>query len=81
LIRTYSPNNIRKEIIKLLDSISIDEYLLAIPSVNKTINKGFHAKDYSPEIREKFFKLIKKFDFKAEFFVARKDEKIFFMMK
>jgi hypothetical protein len=77
LIRTYYPNHIRKEILKLLNIIAKDEYLLAIPSVNKTINIGFHAKDDTPEVREKFYKIIKKLDFKAEFFVARKDEKIF----
>jgi len=77
LIRTFYPNNIRKEIAKLLKSISKDEYLQAIPSVNKTITKGFHAKDDAPEVREKFYKLIKGFNFKAEFFVARKDEKTF----
>jgi len=77
LIRTFYPNHIRKELSKLLSNIAQDEYLLAIPSVNKTITKGFHAKDDTPEVREKFYKLIKKLDFKAEFFVARKDEKIF----
>jgi hypothetical protein len=77
LIRTFYPNHIRKEISKLLNNIAQDEYLLSIPSINKTITKGFHAKDDTPEVREKFYKLIKTLDFKAEFLVARKDEKIF----
>lgn len=75
-IRTESPESIRKEISKLQLEIADDKYLLAIPSIKKTL-RGFHAKDDSPEIREKFFKLIVTLDFKAEFVVARKIEDVF----
>jgi hypothetical protein len=77
LIRTYDPGIIRKRINDLIEIISNDDYLKPIPSISKTITKGFHAKDDAPEVREKFFKLIKNLDFKAEFIVARKNEKIF----
>lgn len=75
-IKTEFQEVIRKEIIYLQNEISKDEYLMQIPSVKKSI-KYFHATDDSPEIREKFFKLIKKLPFKSEFIIARKNEKIF----
>jgi len=91
LIRTFYPNHIRKELSKLLSNIAQDEYLLAIPSVNKTITKGFHAKDDTPEVREKFYKLIKNLILKLNFSLLVKmkkssikdikGRKIFFMMK
>ena len=46
------------------------------PTFEKT-KKYFHAKDDTPEVREKVFKMIANFDLKAEFIVARKKEKIF----
>jgi hypothetical protein len=36
-----------------------------------------HAKNDTPEVREKVFKIIKKLDFKAEFIVARKRVDVF----
>ncbi|MCF7795692.1 DUF3800 domain-containing protein [Patescibacteria group bacterium] len=75
-IITKNPKIIRDEIFKLKKEIQNDKYLQNIPSMIKT-KKYFHAKDDCPEIREKFFKMILKLDFKAEFIVARKNEKIF----
>jgi len=77
LIRTENPNTMRKAILNLKDEISNDSYLKAIPSCQRTLTEGFHAKNDTPEIREKFFKLIKTLDFKAELFVARKIENLF----
>lgn len=47
-----------------------------IPSLHKTL-VAFHAKDDSPEIREKAFKTIVNLDFTAELFVGRKIQNIF----
>lgn len=75
-IMTDKPEILRKEILALREEIINDKYLSGIPSVEST-KKYFHASVDAPEIREKFFKLIIKLDFKAEIFVARKKEKIF----
>jgi hypothetical protein len=67
---------IRNELSELKKKILSDEYLSSIPSIIKT-KKHFHAKDDCPEVREKFFKLIKALDIKAQFIVARKRLDVF----
>lgn len=47
-----------------------------IQSLQKSL-KFFHAKDDSPEVRERVYKTIVSLDFKAEFIVARKIEQTF----
>jgi hypothetical protein len=76
-VMTSNPKILRQSIINLMEEISKDEYLKNIPSLKRTLAEGFHAKNDTPEIREKFFKLIKTLDFKAELFVARKIENLF----
>ena len=75
-IKTECPDKLRAAILRLRDKIKADKYLKGIPSVSKTI-EAFHAKDDVPEVREKFYKIIKDLPFKAEFVVARKSEEIF----
>ncbi len=75
-ISTENPKKLRDEVMKLKKEVENDQYLHKIPSIKKTI-KAFHAKDDCPEVREKFFKLIKKLNFRAEFVVARKLKNIF----
>ncbi|PIQ78693.1 MAG: hypothetical protein CO042_03260 [Parcubacteria group bacterium CG_4_9_14_0_2_um_filter_41_8] len=75
-IRIENPENMRKGILRLRDEIAQDKYLAGIPSIQKTL-QSFHAKDDCPEVREKMFKFVAQLDFKAEFIVARKIEKIF----
>ncbi|KKR04215.1 MAG: hypothetical protein UT32_C0033G0008 [Parcubacteria group bacterium GW2011_GWC2_39_14] len=70
-IMTDKPVHMRKEILKLRKEIMNDPYLKEVPSLKHTI-KYFHASVDTPEVREKFFKMIQNFDFKAEFIVARK---------
>lgn len=76
LIRMSDPDLMRDKISELRDEIIQDKYLEQISSIKKT-EQSFHAKDDCPEVREKFYKLIETLDFKAEFFVGRKIEKIF----
>lgn len=76
LIRTNNPEQLRKVITQLHLEIIQDKYLERIPSIQKS-NICFHAKDDCPEVREKVFKSLKELNFKAEFIVARKIEKIF----
>ncbi|MDO8658962.1 MAG: DUF3800 domain-containing protein [Candidatus Levybacteria bacterium] len=75
-IHTKNPKPIRKALQKLNREIAQDKYLQGIPSLRKTL-LAFHAKDDSPEIKEKVFKTIVKLDFTAEVFVGRKIQNIF----
>jgi hypothetical protein len=75
-ICTNTPKELRRAVMDLQKEIANDPYLVKIPSVAKTC-KSFHAKDDCPEVREKFYKMIVRLNFKAEFFVARKIEKLF----
>jgi hypothetical protein len=75
-VRTDDPGLLREAVLKLKEEIVSDLYLQGIPSLEKT-KVSFHAKDDCPEVRERFFKVIKNLDFKAEFVVARKIESLF----
>lgn len=75
-IKTSNPEPLRKAILQLHEEIKNDQYLKSIPSLKKS-SLTFHAKDDSPEVREKVYKLIVGLDFKSEFIVARKIENIF----
>lgn len=75
-IRTENPKSLRQAVAELRNEIGSDKYLERVPSLKKSL-RCFHAKDDCPEVREKFYKMILKLDFKAEFIVARKKEAIF----
>ena len=68
---------IRKELEILRKEILADPYLSSVPSVQKKTKDFFHATNDVPEIRERVYRLIKTFDFKSKFIVARKSEEIF----
>lgn len=76
LIETQEPRLLRQAILHLQQQVISDEYLQKIPSLSKTA-VAFHAKDDTPEVRYLFYKLMKQLDFKAQFIVARKIEKVF----
>lgn len=66
---------IREKIVQLQNEISNDDYFSDIPSILKKKSKGgyfFHAKDDLPEVREKFFRLIKSVNCSFEAIVGRK---------
>lgn len=75
-IETSDPTTIRQRINELKNEIVTDPFFQGFPSLKKTAI-AFHAKDDLPEIRYRFFKLISILDFKAQFIVARKIERIF----
>lgn len=75
-VKTDNPKEMRKQLAALHKEIAEDDYLKAIPSIEKT-NKHFHAKDDCPEVREKVFKLLKSLDFSSQFVVARKRLDVF----
>jgi len=75
-IETPNPHSLRQAILKLQTEVINDEYLQKIPSLKKTA-VSFHANKDASEVRYLFYKLIKELDFKAQFIVARKIEKVF----
>lgn len=75
-IETTDPVPIRRALADLHSEIAADEYLKSVPSIQKT-NIAFHAKDDAPEVRQAVFKCIRTLDFKAQFVVARKIERVF----
>jgi len=65
----------REQVVGLCRSVESDDYLNRIPSVVKRIQAGgffFHAKDDSPEVRERLFKWIRDTDCSLEMVVGRK---------
>ncbi|MGB8643612.1 MAG: DUF3800 domain-containing protein [Anaerolineae bacterium] len=75
-IETTDPHAIRRALARLHGEIESDEYLKGIPSLSKT-KIAFHAKDDVAEVRQAVFRLIRTLDFKAQFVVARKRERVF----
>lgn len=76
-IETEDPHSLRSQILKLQKEVINDPLLCDIPSVKDKTSKSFHAKDDCAEVRYLFFKLISQFDFRAQFVVARKIERVF----
>jgi hypothetical protein len=75
-VETADPHSIRIALNDLHAKLAANEYLKDIPSMKKT-NVAFHAKDDSPEIRQFVFETLNLLDFKAQFVVARKKERVF----
>lgn len=75
-IETQHPEALRQALLALHDEIVNDPYFQEAPSIDKT-RTAFHAKDDLPEIRYRVYKLLAELDFKAQFVVARKIEKVF----
>ena len=66
LVRFAAPVvEVREQVSRLCRSVETDDYLNGIPSVVKRVRSGgfyFHAKDDSPEVRERLFKWIRATD-------------------
>ncbi len=75
-IETQNPQTIRQAVLTLQHEIINDPYFQGFPSIQKTA-VAFHAKDDLPEVKYRFFKLLATLDFKAQFIVARKIERVF----
>jgi hypothetical protein len=76
LIETQSPEPIRQAVLALQQEVVQEPYFQGVPSLQKT-TIAFHAKDDLPEIRYRFFKLLSTLEFRAQFIVARKVERVF----
>ncbi len=75
-VETTNPHALRQSILELQREIVNDAYFQGVPSLEKT-KIAFHAKDDLPEIRYRVFKQLATLDFRAQFVVARKSEKVF----
>lgn len=71
-----NPVPIRKAFNQLRLEIANDPYLKGIPFLEKSL-RAFHAKDDCAEVRQMVFKAIVKLNFRTQFIVARKIEKVF----
>ncbi|MFZ4661998.1 MAG: DUF3800 domain-containing protein [Caldilineaceae bacterium] len=75
-VETQNPVALRKALLALQQTIVNDPYFEGVPSIAKT-RVAFHAKDDLPEIRFQVYKLLATLNFKAQFIVARKIERVF----
>jgi hypothetical protein len=76
LIETQDPQSLRRAVLELQREVVRDPGYQNIPSLRKTA-VAFHAKDDLPEIRHRLFQLLATLDFRAQFVVARKIERVF----
>ena len=78
LIETHNRKALRKAVVKFMDNIKADRLYNSIPSVNTDKGWYVHARGDHPEIRAKFFELLRKLDgFGAHIVIAKKDLNIF----
>lgn len=75
-VETANPHSIRVALNELHVRLAANEYLREIPSMKQT-NIAFHAKDDCPEVRQSVFECLRSLDFKAQFVLARKKERVF----
>jgi hypothetical protein len=75
-IEVHNPRAMRQAILALQQELVSDPYFQGIASLRKTA-AAFHAKDDTPEVRYRFFKLLASLEFRAQFVVARKIERVF----
>jgi hypothetical protein len=75
-IETADPHPIRMALADLHEQVAADRYLQMIPYFEKT-RRAFHAKDDAHEVRYLVYQALASLDFKAQFVVARKIERVF----
>src|SRR5574341_808912 len=76
-IELRDPMPARQAILELQKRVTRDPLLSDVPSVKGRTAIAFHAKDDIPEVRYQFYNLIAGLDFKTQFIVARKIERVF----
>lgn len=67
------PQSCRKALSELHDRLINDEFLIDIPSMQKSTRFSFHACKDCPEVRAEVYRLLKKLDIEFYCIVARKD--------
>jgi hypothetical protein len=77
MIETSDRKALRKAVVEFMDNIKADLLYRSIPSIN-TEGWFVHARGDHPEIRAKFFELLRNLEgFKAHIVIAKKDLNIF----
>jgi hypothetical protein len=78
MIETTDRKALRKAVVNFMDNVKADSLYNTIPSVNTDKGWFVHARGDHPEIRAKFFELLRNLDgFKAHIVIAKKDLNIF----
>ncbi len=78
MIETQDRKVLRKAVIGFMDAIKADSLYNSIPSIATEKGWYVHARGDHPEIRAKFFELLRNLEgFKAHIVIARKDLNIF----
>lgn len=78
MIETSDRKALRKAVVGFMDNIKADRLYNSIPSVNADKGWFVHARGDHPEIRAKFFELLRNLDgFKAHIVIAKKELNIF----
>lgn len=78
MIETIDRKALRKAVVGFMDNIKADRLYNSIPSVNADKGWFVHARGDHPEIRAKFFELLRNLDgIKAHIVIAKKDLNIF----
>lgn len=78
MIETDNRKALRKAVVEFMENIKADSLYNSIPSVASEKGWYVHARGDHPEIRSKFFELLRKLDgFKAHIVIAKKDPNIF----
>ena len=78
MVETFERKALRKAVVRFMDNIKADHLYNSIPSVNADKGWFVHARGDHPEIRAKFFELLRRLDgFKAHVVIAKKDLNIF----
>ncbi|UAY53434.1 DUF3800 domain-containing protein [Ferruginibacter albus] len=77
MIETDNRRRLRKTVLEFINNIKTDKLYNSIPSINKK-NWYVHARNDHPEIRAKFFELLRNLEgYKAHIVVAKKELSIF----
>jgi hypothetical protein len=78
MIETVDRKKLRKSVVKFMDNIKADNLYNTIPSVSNEKGWHVHARGDHPEIRAKFFELLRNLEgYKAYIVIAKKNLDIF----
>ena len=78
MIETTNRKALRKAVVDFMENIKADSLYNTIPSINSTKGWYVHARGDHPEIRAKFFELLRNLQgYKAHIVIAKKDLNIF----
>lgn len=78
MIETCNRKELRKAVMEFRNNVQADDLYNSIPSINAEKGWYVHARNDHPEIRAKFFELLRNLDgYKAHVVIAKKDLNIF----